>query len=427
MLTQRAAHPAGTAEVRGTIQPVAAKLNTGSSEAERGPVRDRLGAAAEFVRDETVGGAILLAATVVALIWANVGDSYESLWSTELTLGGGSLAITEDLEHWVNDGLMVLFFFVVALEVKRELVVGELADRRAAVVPVLGAFGGVALPAAIFLAIALAFGDGDATRGWAIPTATDIAFAVGVLALLSRWVPSELKLLLLTIAVVDDIVAIAIIAVFYSSGISVAWLGGVAVGLAAIVALRAAGVRAIAVYAVVGVAVWVAMLESGVHATIAGVAVGLLTPARPVAGRPVLEQLEHRIHPFTTAVVVPLFALANAGIALSGGMLADAATSPVAWGIAVGLVAGKLIGIATTVLLLVRFGIGKIPDAIRPVHVWGMAAVAGIGFTVSLFITQLAFEDPAVVDAAKLGVFAGSILSAALAAAILVTAGRRRL
>jgi NhaA family Na+:H+ antiporter len=389
-------------------------------------VREKLSAAAEFVRDETVGGAILLAATAVALIWANVGGSYESLWSTELTLGAGSLAITEDLEHWVNDGLMVLFFFVVALEVKRELVVGELADRRAALVPVLGAFGGVVLPAAIFLAIALAFGDGDASRGWAIPTATDIAFAVGVLALLSRWVPTELKLLLLTIAVVDDIVAIAIIAVFYSSGIEPLWLGAVAVGLAAIVAMRAAGVRAIAAYAVVGVAVWVAMLESGVHATIAGVAVGLLTPARPVGGRPVLEQLEHRIHPFTTAFVVPLFALANAGIVLSSDTLSDAVESPVAWGIVAGLVLGKLVGIAVTILVLVRLGIGRIPDAIRPVHVWGMSAVAGIGFTVSLFITQLAFDDPTVVDAAKLGVFAGSILSAAIAAGILVTAGRRR-
>jgi NhaA family Na+:H+ antiporter len=396
------------------------------SETETGKVvRERLGAAAEYVRDETVGGAILLVATVVALIWANVGDSYASLWSIDLTLGIGSLSITEDLQHWVNDGLMVLFFFVVALEVKRELVVGELADRRAALVPVLGAFGGVVLPAAIFLAIATTFGDAGAADGWAIPAATDIAFAVGVLALLSRWVPAELKLLLLTVAVVDDIVAIAIIAVFYSSDISAVWLGAVAAGLGAIVALRAAGVRAVAVYAVVGVAVWVAMLESGVHATIAGVALGLLTPARPVGGRPVLEQLEHRIHPFATAVVVPLFALANAGIALSGDMLADAATSPVAWGIVAGLVVGKLVGIGTTILLLVKLGVGRIPDTIRPVHVWGMAAVAGIGFTVSLFITQLAYESPAVVDAAKLGVFAGSIVSAIAATLIFISARNR--
>lgn len=389
-----------------------------------GPVRERLGAAAEFVRDETVGGAILLAATVAALIWANFGTSYESLWSTELTLGIGSASITEDLQHWVNDGLMVLFFFVVALEVKRELIVGELADRRAAAVPVLGAFGGVALPAAIFLAVTLAFGaDGD-TRGWAIPSATDIAFAVGVLALLSRWVPPALKLLLLTVAVVDDIVAIAIIAVFYSSGLSPAWLGAVAIGLATIVGMRAAGVRPILAYIPIGIAVWVAMLESGVHATIAGVTVGLLTPARPVAGRPVLEDLEDRLHPLTSGLVVPLFALANAGIAFGGDMLADAATSAIAWGIVAGLVLGKLVGIGGTILLLVRLGIGTLPDSVRTVHVWGMAAVAGIGFTVSLFITQLAFADPDVVDAAKLGVFAGSILSAVVGTTILLSARR---
>ncbi|MDP2710346.1 MAG: Na+/H+ antiporter NhaA [Solirubrobacteraceae bacterium] len=387
-------------------------------------VRRRLGAAAEFVRDETVGGAILLAAAVVALIWANLGGSYESVWSTELTLGVGSLSLTEDLRHWVNDGLMVLFFFVVALEVKRELVVGELADRRAAAVPVLGAFGGVALPAAIFLAVTLAFGDSGATDGWAIPAATDIAFAVGVLALLSRWVPPMLKLLLLTVAVVDDIVAIAIIAVFYSSGVSPAWIGAVAVGLATIVGMRVAGVRPIAAYVPIGIAIWVAMLESGVHATIAGVTVGLLTPARPVAGRPVIELLEDRIHPFTVGLVVPLFALANAGIAIDGDVLADAASSPIAWGIVAGLAVGKLAGIAGTMLLLVRLRIGRLPDTIRATHVWGMAAVAGIGFTVSLFITQLAYEDPAVVDAAKLGVFAGSITSAAIGAMILMRSGR---
>jgi len=389
-------------------------------------VRRQLGATAEFVRNETVGGAILLAATVVALIWANVGDSYQSLWSTELTIGVGSLSITEDLQHWVNDGLMVLFFFVVALEVKRELVVGELSDRRAAVVPVVGAFGGVALPAAIFLAITLAFGGTGDSDGWAIPAATDIAFAVGVLALLSRWVPPALKLLLLTVAVVDDIVAIAIIAIFYSSGLSPAWLAAVVVGLATIVAMRAAGVRPILAYIPIGIAVWVAMLESGVHATIAGVTVGLLTPARPVRGRPVIEQLEHNLHPFTIGVVVPLFALANAGIALSAGMLSDAATSAISWGIVAGLVVGKLVGIGGTVLLLVRAGIGTLPESIRTVHVWGMASVAGIGFTVSLFITQLAYETPTVVDAAKLGVFAGSILSAIVGAVILIGAGRRR-
>lgn len=390
------------------------------------PVRRRLSMAAEFVRNETVGGALLLAATVIALIWANLGGSYESFWSSDLTLGIGSASITEDLKHWVNDGLMVLFFFVVALEVKRELTVGELSDRRAAAVPVLGAFGGVALPALIFLAITLAFGDSGDTRGWAIPAATDIAFAVGVLALLSRWVPPTLKLLLLTIAVVDDIVAIAIIAVFYSAGLSPVWLAAVVVGLATIVGMRVAGVKPIAAYIPVGIVIWVAMLESGVHATIAGVTVGLLTPARPIAGRPVLELLEHHIHPFTTGLVVPLFALANAGIALDGDMLTEAASSAISWGIVAGLAVGKLAGIGGTILIMVRLGFGTLPASVRAVHIWGMAAVAGIGFTVSLFITQLAFTDPSVVDAAKLGVFVGSIASAALGASILILSGRRR-
>lgn len=389
-----------------------------------GPVRGRLGAAAEFVRDETVGGAILLGATVVALIWANIGSSYEALWSTDLTLGFGSVSLTEDLQHWVNDGLMVLFFFVVALEVKRELVVGELADRRAAAVPIIGAFGGVALPATIFLAVVIAFGADGGERGWAIPSATDIAFAVGVLAVLSRWVPPALKMLLLTVAIVDDIVAIGIIAVFYSEGLSPAWLGAVAVGLTTMVGMRAAGVRAIFAYIPIGIAIWVAMLESGVHATIAGVTVGLLTPTRPIHGRYVLEELEHRLHPITSGLVVPLFALANAGIALSGEMLTDAATSAVAWGIVLGLVVGKLVGIGGTIMLTVRLGIGKLPESIRTIHVFAMSAVAGIGFTVSLFITQLAYADHHVVDAAKLGVFAGSILSATLGATLFILAKR---
>ncbi|MDP2712051.1 MAG: Na+/H+ antiporter NhaA [Solirubrobacteraceae bacterium] len=389
-----------------------------------GSVRQRLGAAAEFVRDETVGGVLLLAATIAALTWANVGDSYASVWSAELTLGIGAASITEDLQHWINDGLMVLFFFVVALEVKRELVVGQLADRRAAVVPVLGAFGGVALPAMIFLSITLTFGGPGDARGWAIPAATDIAFAVGMLALLSRWVPPTLKLLLLTVAVVDDIVAIAIIALFYSSGLSPSWLSAAAVGLATIAAMRTAGVRPIAAYVPIGIAVWIAMLESGVHATIAGVTVGLLTPARPIAGRAVLELLEHRLHPLTIGLVVPLFALANAGLAIDGEMLSQAASSPVTWAIVAGLVVGKLIGIAGTILLLARLRIGTLPASVRAMHIWGIAAVAGIGFTVSLFITQLAYEDPAAVDVAKLGVFAGSIASAAIGTAILVGIGR---
>jgi Na+:H+ antiporter, NhaA family len=371
----------------------------------------------QYLRDETTGGIALLVATVAALVWANAGDNYLSFWHTDLTLGAGSLSRTEDLQHWVNDGLMALFFFVVALEVKRELVVGDLRDRKTATVPVLAALGGAILPAVIF--VALTFGD-DGARGWAIPTATDIAFAVGVLALLGDRIPAGAKLLLLTIAVVDDVLAIAVIALFYSSGISIGWLAAVAAGLAAIVALRTVGAHRVILYVPLGLFVWIAMLESGIHATIAGVAVGLLMPAHPIDGREVLEEVEDRLHPISALLVVPLFALANAGIVLDGPTISTAAESQIAWAIAAGLVVGKLLGIAGTVLLVVRLGLGTVPTGVRVRHVWGIAALGGIGFTVSLFIAQLAYSDPLTVDAAKLGIFAGSIVSALLGIAILL-------
>jgi Na+:H+ antiporter, NhaA family len=384
-------------------------------------VRQNIDAATEYLRDETTGGIALLVATAVALIWANVGGSYLSFWHIELTLGVGSLSITEDLQHWVNDGLMVLFFFVVALEVKREFVTGDLRDRRTATVPVLAALGGAALPALIFALLTLG---ADGASGWAIPTATDIAFAVGVLALLGDRIPVGVKLLLLTIAVVDDVIAIAVIAIFYSSGISLVWLGAVVVGLAAIVGLRALGVRRVIAYVPLGLFVWVAMLESGVHATIAGVAVGLLMPAHPIGGRQVLEEVEDRLHPFSSLLVVPLFALANAGIVLDSSTISAAAESRIAWAIAIGLVLGKLFGIAGTILLVARLGIGKLPDGVRVQHVWGIAALGGIGFTVSLFIAQLAYSDPLTIDTAKFGIFAGSIVSALLGVAILLKSRR---
>ena len=380
-------------------------------------VRRNIDAATEYLNDETTGGIVLLVATAAALVWANLGDSYLSFWHTELTLGVGSLSITEDFQHWVNDGLMALFFFVVALEVKREFVTGDLRDRRTATVPVLAALGGAALPAIIFALLTLG---SDGASGWAIPTATDIAFAVGVLALLGDRIPAGAKLLLLTIAVVDDVVAIAVIAIFYSSGISLAWLVAVVIGLAAIVALRALGVARVIAYVPLGVFVWVAMLESGVHATIAGVAVGLLMPARPIDGRQVLEEVENRLHPFSSLLVVPLFALANAGIVLDSATISAAAESRIAWAIAIGLVLGKLFGIAGTILLVARLGIGKLPEGVRVQHVWGIAALGGIGFTVSLFIAQLAYSDQLTIDTAKFGIFAGSIVSALLGVAILL-------
>ncbi|MDX6718047.1 MAG: Na+:H+ antiporter, NhaA family [Solirubrobacteraceae bacterium] len=374
-----------------------------------------------FLHDEAAGGVALLVATTVALAWANVaGGGYESLWGHALDLAGGDLRM--DLRHWINDALMAIFFFVVGLEIKRELVVGELRDRRAALLPALAALAGVALPALIFLAIAAG---GPVSSGWAIPAATDIAFAVGVLALLGPRVSPGAKLFLLTIAIVDDVAAILIIALVYAGELSAAWLVGALCGLACVVGLRRLCVVRIAPYALLGVAVWLAVRESGVHPTIAGVALGLLTPAGEVGGRDVLAILEQRLHAVSAFAIVPLFALANAGVNLGGGVLADAARSRVAWAVGVGLVVGKLLGITGATFLGVRLGVGRLPAGVRRGQVWGLAAVGGIGFTVSLFIAQLAYDDPATVDRAKVGIFAGSVVSGLLGSLLLVVLARR--
>jgi NhaA family Na+:H+ antiporter len=388
------------------------------------PVRRVVDPVVEFLRDEAAGGLVLLAATVVALVWANTParEAYDSLWATNLRIGVGDIAIGEDLRHWVNDGLMALFFFVVGLEIKRELVAGELSDRRAAALPVLAAIGGVALPALLFTLIV---GGGEGARGWAIPMATDIAFAVGVLALLGDRVSSGVKVVLLAIAVVDDIIAIAIIAVFYASDVQLGWLAAAGAGLALCVALRLAGVWRVTVYLPVGLFVWAATHESGVHATIAGVVLGLMTPTGRVRGRAVLESLEQRLHPLTSFVVVPLFALANAGVYLGGGALVDAAASRVAWAVAVGLVVGKLIGIGFASVVADRSGVAALPPGVGRRDVIGIAALGGIGFTVSLFITSLAFDSQVLQDEAKVGIFAGSILSALIGTSILRRPGRR--
>jgi Na+:H+ antiporter, NhaA family len=378
----------------------------------------RRDALAEFLHDEAAGGVALVLATGAALVWANVaGHGYETFWHRHV-----DVVVDLDLHHWVNDGLMAIFFFVVGLEIKRELVVGELRDRRAATLPVLAAAGGVALPALIFLVITLGTPD---TVGWALPAATDIAFAVGILALLGDRVPPGVKLFLLTIAIVDDIAAIVIIAVFYGDALALGWLLAAAGALLVVVVLRRAGVTPIAAYVVVGVFAWLAVYKSGVHATIAGVALGLLTPAGPVGGRDVLVALEHRLHPISAFVVVPLFALANAGVQLGGGVVRDAASSRLAWAVTVGLLVGKTLGISGATFAGLRLGWGVLPGGVRRAHVWGLAALGGIGFTVSLFIADLAFDDPGRVETAKIGIFAGSLLSAGLGATLLLTASSR--
>jgi NhaA family Na+:H+ antiporter len=376
-----------------------------------------------FLHDEAAGGIALAVATVAALVWANTAtDAYASVWRHVLDASVAGIDLDLDLRHWVNDALMALFFFVVGLEIKRELACGELRDRRTAMLPVVAACGGVALPALIFFAITAGTSQ---SAGWAIPAATDIAFAVGLLALLGDRVSSGMKLFLLTIAIVDDIAAIAIIAVFYADGLAPAWIAAALCGLAAVVALRRLGIVRIAPYAVLGVAVWLAVHESGVHATIAGVALGLLTPTGLVGGRNVLELLEHRLHVVSAFAIVPLFALANAGVSFGGGVLGAAAGSRVAWAVAIGLLAGKLAGIGGATFLALRLGLGTLPAGVGRGQVWGVAAVGGIGFTVSLFIAGLAFDDPATVELAKVGIFAGSVASGALGWVLLSTGARR--
>lgn len=375
-----------------------------------------------FLRAETAGGVVLLAATAAALLWANSPwrHGYEDWWQRALTLGAGSATVELTLRDWLNDGLMVVFFFVVALEIKRELVGGELADRRKAALPVLAAVGGMALPALVFTAVNLG---GDGRHGWAVPAATDIAFAVGVLALVGRGLPAGVRLFLLTLAIADDLGAIVVIAAFYSDGISWPWLIG-AMGIGGAVAgMKRFGIPWPAAYLIPAVAMWGAVYRSGVHATMAGVALGLLTPMR-AGGRPVLERLERGLHPVSTFVVLPAFALANAAIPLGRASVGDAFGSRITWGVVAGLAVGKTVGVAGTALLVHRLGWGRHPAALRGRVLWGTAALAGIGFTVSLFIAGLAFEGgPALADA-KIGILAGSLLSA-LTGAVLLAPARR--
>ena len=372
----------------------------------------------DFLHEEAAGGVALAVATVVALVWANspADQAYADVWDFEIGFEVAGLDLENDLGHWVNDGLMALFFFVVGLEIKRELVVGELRQRSAAVLPVAAALGGVLMPVLIFVAV---IAGGEGASGWAIPAATDIAFAIGVIALLGDRIPAGVKLFLLAIAIVDDLIAISLIAVFYSEGISVGWLLAAAAVLGGVVGLRAAGVRSIPVYVAVGIAAWIAMHESGVHATIAGVALGLLCPAHPVDGRDVLTTLEHRLHPVSAFVVVPLFALANAGIDLGAKNLEDALESRLAWAIFLGLVIGKLTGISAATLVALRRGWGSLPEGAERGRVPGVAALGGIGFTVSLFIAELAYGDDALANIAKIGILGASLASGMLGAALL--------
>lgn len=389
-----------------------------------------------FLRTEVGGASLLLAATVVALIWANSpwSSSYVDLWSTDLRLGVGDLSIEYDLGHWVNDGLMVLFFFVVGLEVRRELVFGDLRNPRVAAVPALAALGGMAVPALLFFAINAG---GEGARGWGIVMATDIAFVLGAMALLGPRVSAGTRLFLLTLAIVDDIGAIAVIAIFYSSAVDLTWLAVTAgILVATVLLVRFGDARrpngwGWPFYVATGLALWIATVQSGIHPTIAGVAMGLIVVVRPRAGRTDTpdrptpsERFQAAIHPWSSFVVIPLFALSNAGVALGDGVLQRALTSPVTIGVVVGLVVGKLLGVALFSLGAVRFRIGLLPPGMERRHAFGAGGLAGIGFTVSLFVADLAFDDALLRDEAKIGVLLASVIAVALGSLLLSRANR---
>ncbi len=398
-----------------------------------------------FLHIETAGGIVLLIATAAALVWANspVSDSYDTFWHTDLTLlAFGDFELTETIGHWVNDGLMAIFFFVVGLEIKSELVAGELRDPRKAAVPVIAAFGGMIVPAGLFMVVNLG---GDGFDGWGIPMATDIAFALGVLALLGPRIPSSLKVFLLTLAIADDIGAIAVIAIFYTSDLSLGWLAIAVALIGVIVLMRIGRVWYVPLYGAVGTGVWLATLESGIHATIAGVALGVITPAvalRPEATEtvvepettvdevrsivfdvresvPVTDRLQTTLHPFSSFLILPLFALANAGIEISGDGISDAATSPVTIGVIVGLVVGKSVGVGVATWAAVALGVGELPEGASWRDIFGIGALAGIGFTVAIFIAGLAYTDEGLIEEAKLGILVASVLAAVAGALIL--------
>jgi NhaA family Na+:H+ antiporter len=388
-------------------------------------VHGKLKGALAFVHHEAAGGLVLVLAALAALIVSNspLAWLYDGFLDTPVGVRVGPLAIDKPLLLWINDGLMAVFFFLVGLEIKRELIRGELSTFGQAVLPVLAAVGGMAVPAAVYVAINA--GDPAALKGWAIPTATDIAFSVGVLALLGSRVPVSLKIFLLALAIIDDLGAIVIIALFYTEHLSWTMLAPAAVGVAVLWALNARGVARPAPYVLTGLFIWVCVLKSGVHATLAGVVVALAIPLRSDAPEQpsLLEQLEENLHPWVAFGVLPLFAFANAGVSLQGLSLAKL-TESVPLGIAAGLFPGKAIGILGATWLAVALGLARKPEGATWAQIAGVCVLGGVGFTMSLFIGTLAFADPVHAAQVRLGVLAGSLLSAAIGYLVLTMSTR---
>ena len=400
----------------------------------------------DFLHKEASAGILIIIAAIIAIIWANSPwhESYHDLWNAHIGIDVGGHLLELNLREWINDLAMVLFFFVVGLEIKREITEGELRDPRQAALPVIGAFGGMVVPAAIF---ALLNAGGEGASGWGIPMATDIAIVIGIVTLLGTRAPSWAKIFLLALAIVDDIGAIVVIAVFYSDGVSFTWLA-IAVGSFVLAALIKNQVPFIGVYVAIGGLCWFALHEAHIHPTLAGVAFGLLAPVRPRNARvlvdehaltehpgydaafklsrqaresvSIVEWLEHRLHPWSAFVVVPIFALANAGVRIEASELGGMVTNAVTWGVILGLVVGKTVGISAFTLLAVALKIGRLPKGVTPRYVIGAGALGGIGFTVSLFVTELAFGESILAEDARLGVVVASLAAALIGSAIMV-------
>ncbi|MFC3327271.1 Na+/H+ antiporter NhaA [Mesorhizobium cantuariense] len=374
----------------------------------------------EFLESEAAGGIILMAAAALALIVANspLAETYFSALHAYL----GPLSVS----HWVNDGLMAVFFLLVGLEIKREMLDGQLSTWPRRVLPGIAAAGGMLIPALVYVAINS--NNAAALSGWAIPTATDIAFALGVLSLLGSRVPASLKVFLTALAIIDDLGAVIIIAIFYTSGLSLAYLGAAFAVIAALVVLNRMRVMTLVPYLVLGVILWVLVLKSGVHATLAGVALALTIPLERSAGighdldHSPLHRLEHGLHKMVAFVVIPIFGFANAGVSLAGLSL-GALIEPLTLGVAAGLVIGKLVGVFGASALAIRLGFADLPAHAGWSHMIGISLLCGIGFTMSLFIGLLAFaSDVALQDAVKVGILAGSFIAAILGAAVLLMA-----
>ena len=370
----------------------------------------------EFLKLESASGIVLLIAGVAAIVAANtaVAPWYQSLLALPISLQVGALHLDKTLLIWVNDLLIAIFFLLVGLEIKREAVMGELSDAAKVALPAVAALGGMLVPAGIYAAIN--WHDPVGLRGWAIPSATDIAFALGVLSLFGPRVPLGLKVFLMTLAVLDDLGAIVLIALFYTHDLSLPALAGAGLATVTLIVLNRVGVVRIAPYILVGTVLWVCVLKSGVHATLAGVVTALCVPARDPdhPEHPPLSRLEHSLHPWVAFGILPVFAFANAGVDLTGLSLRDL-LQPIPLGIALGLVIGKQVGVFTFAWLAVKSGVARLPSGVNFRHVYGAAILCGIGFTMSLFIGMLAFENGAsgeVIVTDRLGILAGTLVSA---------------